>query len=99
MKTKVIQNSWVILLVYTVLTLLFTWPLIVQVNQSLYGYEIVGYHYDPFGTMEKFLSIKTQFLQQKRLFLSPYIYPGKITPEQFWPPCPMKWWLSIFCFC
>jgi hypothetical protein len=80
MKTRVFQNSWVIFLVYTVLTLLFTWPLIVQVNQSLYGYEILGYHYDPFGTMEKFLSIKTQFLQQKKLFLSPYTYPGTDYP-------------------
>lgn len=69
------KKNLVVLFIYSFLTLIFTYPLILHFDSAIYGHEIVGFNYDPYGYMQKFDFIKNYFLANKRPYLNPYTYP------------------------
>jgi hypothetical protein len=80
---NIFKKNLIALLVYSILTLIFTYPLILHLNSAIYGHEIVGFNYDPYGYMQKFQFVKDYFLAKKMPFLNPYTqpavdYPGAI---------------------
>ncbi len=74
------NNHLLILLSYSLLTFLFTYPLPVQMGTSLYGHELVGFNVDPYAEMERFQRVKQTFLATGKLWFSPFIHPLVAVP-------------------
>ena len=65
---------------YSLLTLLFTGPLVFRLGSSLYGHELVGFNIDPYAEMDCFLAVRQVFLNNHGLLFSLFIHPAVAYP-------------------
>jgi len=65
---------------YSLVTLLFTGPLVFRLGSSLYGHELVGFNIDPYAEMDCFLAVRQVFLNNHGLLFSLFIHPAVAYP-------------------
>jgi len=74
------RKPLIIFTAYSLLTLLFTGPLVFRMGSSLYGHELVGFNIDPYAEMDCFLAVRQVFLNNHGLLFSLFIHPAVAYP-------------------
>ncbi len=65
---------------YSLVTLLFTGPLVFRLGSSLYGHALVGFNIDPYAEMDCFLAVRQVYLNHHGLLFSLFIHPAVAYP-------------------
>jgi hypothetical protein len=74
------RRPLLIFMAYSLLTLLFTGPLVFRLGSCLYGHELVGFNIDPYAEMDCFLAVRQVFQNNHGLLFSLFIHPAVAYP-------------------